>query len=271
MCSMVMKISKKGMLVVDGFFRIKLKEFLTQRLAKDDYSGIEVWIIPTRTEIITLASRMQTECPWWEEPVDPGIDQRSSEEVWLPWRLCRAFPGKVAARGLCAFVQMESLHCKLLGGLARQSPTMGCCSSSWRVGPRATGSWVSGKLQGQRAKSMKFLDGVMIHSEDPVNYYIDTVMCHILLRYAVLGITVKIMLSWTQVVRPGLGASGPLALTTWALWTLKMRYYPPFPSWDRRLGRQSCLSCPNQCPLHNRVSLAPGSGGAKIIQQTTQS
>lgn len=42
MCSMVMKISKKGMLVVDGFFRIKLKEFLTQRLAKDDYSGIEV-------------------------------------------------------------------------------------------------------------------------------------------------------------------------------------------------------------------------------------
>lgn len=61
---------------------------------------------------------------------------------------------------------------------------------------------------------MKFLDGVMIHSEDPVNYYIDTVMCHILLRYAVLGITVKIMLSWTQVVRLGLGASGPLALTT---------------------------------------------------------
>lgn len=28
----------------------------------------------------------------------------------------------------------------------------------------------SGKCQGQKAKSMKFVDGLMIHSGDPVNY-----------------------------------------------------------------------------------------------------
>lgn len=39
---MVVKISKKRTFVVDGFFRIKLNEFLTQRLAEDDCSGIEV-------------------------------------------------------------------------------------------------------------------------------------------------------------------------------------------------------------------------------------
>lgn len=87
---------------------------------------------------------------------------------------------------------------------------------------------VSGKLRGQRAKSMKFVDGLMIHSGDPVNYYVDTAVRHVLLRqgeYAapttpprahpasfavgptltcpcfrssagVLGIKVKIMLPW---------------------------------------------------------------------------
>ena len=41
---------------------------------------------------------------------------------------------------------------------------------------------VSGKLRGQRAKSMKFVDGLMIHSGDPVNDYIDTAVRHVLLR-----------------------------------------------------------------------------------------
>merc|ERR1712203_4483 len=55
---------------------------------------------------------------------------------------------------------------------------------------------VSGKLRGQRAKSMKFVDGLMIHSGDPVNYYVDTAVRHVLLRQGVLGIKIKIMLPW---------------------------------------------------------------------------
>ena len=44
--------------------------------------------------------------------------------------------------------------------------------------------------------SMKFVDGLMVHSGDPVNYYVDTVMLHILPRQGVLGIKVKTMLPW---------------------------------------------------------------------------
>ncbi|RAM39443.1 hypothetical protein DOZ52_29235 [Enterobacter hormaechei] len=36
----------------------------------------------------------------------------------------------------------------------------------------------------------------MIHSGDPVNYYVDTAVRHVLLRQGVLGIKVKIMLPW---------------------------------------------------------------------------
>ena len=51
---------------------------------------------------------------------------------------------------------------------------------------------VSGKLRGQRAKSMKFVDGLMIHSGDPVNDYVDSACRHVLLRQGVLGIKVMI-------------------------------------------------------------------------------
>ena len=69
---------------------------------------------------------------------------------------------------------------------------------------------VSGKLRGQRAKAMKFVDGVMIHSGNPVNDYIQEAVRHVQMRQGlnvktmnrklisncegVLGIKVKIML-----------------------------------------------------------------------------
>ncbi|CAH1975667.1 unnamed protein product [Acanthoscelides obtectus] len=62
---------------------------------------------------------------------------------------------------------------------------------------------VSGKLRGQRAKSMKFVDGLMIHSGDPCNDYVDTATRHVLLRQGVLGIKVKIMLPWDPTGKTG--------------------------------------------------------------------
>lgn len=41
---------------------------------------------------------------------------------------------------------------------------------------------VSGKLRGQRAKSMKFVDGLMIHSGEPTKTYVDTAVRHVYLR-----------------------------------------------------------------------------------------
>lgn len=49
---------------------------------------------------------------------------------------------------------------------------------------------VSGKLRAQRAKAMKFKDGYMISSGQPVNDYIDSAVRHVLLRQGVLGIKV---------------------------------------------------------------------------------
>ena len=42
-----------------GVFKAELNEFFTKELAEDGYSGVEVRVTPTRTEIIILATRTQ--------------------------------------------------------------------------------------------------------------------------------------------------------------------------------------------------------------------
>ena len=42
---------------------------------------------------------------------------------------------------------------------------------------------------------MKFVDGLMIHSGDPMNDYVDAACRHVLLRQGVLGIKV----SWLKI------------------------------------------------------------------------
>ena len=80
----------------------------------------------------------------------------------------------------------RGLQHTLLGGLVGV-----CCGSSWRAGGKAASAWETLGTEGQTHEVM---DGLMIHSGDPVNSYADTTWLHILLRQGVLGIKVKIML-----------------------------------------------------------------------------
>merc|ERR1712107_513207 len=103
---------------------------------------------------------------------------------------------KVQTRGLCAIAQAESLRYKLIGGLAVRRACYGVLRFIMESGAKGCEVVVSGKLRGQRAKAMKFVDGLMIHSGDPCNDYVDSACRHVLLRQGVLGIKVKIMLPW---------------------------------------------------------------------------
>uniref|UniRef100_A0A8D0PUG6 Small ribosomal subunit protein uS3 n=1 Tax=Sus scrofa TaxID=9823 RepID=A0A8D0PUG6_PIG len=208
---MAVQISKKRKFVADGIFKAELNEFLTRELAEDGYSGVEVRVTPTRTEIIILATRtqnvlgekgrrireltavVQKRFGFPEGSVELKTVMNVSRHACFPLKL---YAEKVATRGLCAIAQAESLRYKLLGGLAVRRACYGVLRFIMESGAKGCEVVVSGKLRGQRAKSMKFVDGLMIHSGDPVNYYVDTAVRHVLLRQGVLGIKVKIMLPW---------------------------------------------------------------------------
>jgi len=200
---MSLAISKKRKFVADGMFKAELNEFLTRELAEDGYSGVEVRVTPQRTEIIIMATKTQN--------VLGEKGRRIRELTAVVQKRFNFAPGtvelyaeKVATRGLCAIAQAESLRYKLTGGLAVRRACYGVLRFIMESGAKGCEVVVSGKLRGQRAKSMKFVDGLMIHSGDPCNDYVDTATRHVLLRQGVLGIKVKIMLPYDP-----LGKIGP--------------------------------------------------------------
>ena len=92
---------------------------------------------------------------------------------------------KVAARGLCAIAQCESLRYKLIGGLAVRRACYGVLRFIMESGAKGCEVIVSGKLRGQRAKSMKFVDGFMIHAGFPTMEFIDSAVTHVHLRQGI--------------------------------------------------------------------------------------
>jgi len=190
-----LQVSKKRKFVREGLFRAELNEFLMRELAEDGYSGLEIRVAPNRTEIIIMATRTQNVLG------DKGRRIRELTSVvtkrfGFAHGSIELYAEKVGVRGLCAIAQAESLRYKLVGGLAVRRACYGVLRFIMESGAKGCEVVVSGKLRGQRAKSMKFVDGLMIHSGDPTNHYVDTATRHVLLRQGVLGIKVKIMLPW---------------------------------------------------------------------------
>merc|ERR1712212_38246 len=186
-------ISKVHKFVKDGLFRAELDQMLWLELAEDGYSGCEVRHSPHRIECIIMATRTQS--------VLGEKGRRIRELTALVQKRFNFKEGqlelyaeKVANRGLSATAQCESLRYKLLGGLAVRRACYGVLRFVMESGAKGVEVVVSGKLRGQRAKAMKFTDGLMIHSGQPVRDYVDTAVRRVKLRQGVIGIKVKIML-----------------------------------------------------------------------------
>jgi len=110
---------------------------------------------------------------------------------------------RVQNRGLCAIAQAESLKYKLLGGLAARRACYGVMRFIMENGARGVEVVISGKLRGQRAKSMVFRDGYMIKSGAATKYYVDRAVRHILLKAGVLGVNLSIMLPYDPTGKEG--------------------------------------------------------------------
>merc|ERR1712136_443262 len=187
------QISKKRKFVAGGVFKAELNSFLTRELAEDGYSGVEVRLAPTRTEIIILATRTQNVLGEKGRRIRE-LTSVVQKRFGFQEGSVELYAEKVATRGLSAIAQAESLRYKLIGGLAVRRACYGVLRFIMESGAKGREVVVSGKLRGQRAKAMKFVDGLMIHSGNPPEEYVDTAVRHVLLRQGVLGIKVKIML-----------------------------------------------------------------------------
>ncbi|CAM9108078.1 unnamed protein product [Lampetra fluviatilis] len=132
MATQMSKKKKKTKFVADGVFKAEKDEFRTRELAEDGDSGVEVRVTPTRTAIITLAARTQNVLG------EKGRRIRASSP-----RPVRVAALQAAGREAGPAVRAATVRCA-----SSWSGAEGCEVEVVVV--------VSGKLRGQRAKSMKF-------------------------------------------------------------------------------------------------------------------
>ena len=189
--------------MADGVFYAELNEFLTRQLADDGYSGLEIRVTPIRTEVIIRATRTQGVLGERGRRIKE-LTALVQKRFGFSENAIELFVERVENRGLCAIAQCESLRSKLLSGVAVRKACTSLIRFIMESGAKGVEIIVAGKVRGQRAKSMKFVEGFMVHSGNPIREYIDFAVRHVLLRQGVLGVKVKIMLPHDLT-----GATGP--------------------------------------------------------------
>eukprot|EP01071_Lankesteria_metandrocarpae_P014277 Lankesteria_metandrocarpae@DN8290_c0_g1_i1.p1 len=189
------QLSRKRKFIKDGVFQAELNEFLSRTLAEDGYSGVEVRVTPTKTEIIISATRPRA--------VLGDRGRRIRELTAVVQKRFGFAPGSVDLladrlnyRGLCAMAQAESLRYKLLKGLTPRRACFGVLRQIMEAGAEGCEIIVSGKLRGQRAKSVKFKDGYILSTGEPVRTYVNTATRCVMMRQGMMGVKVQIMLPY---------------------------------------------------------------------------
>jgi small subunit ribosomal protein S3e len=206
------QVSKKRKFVADGIFYAELNEFLQRELGEDGYSGVEVRVTPVRTEIVIRATRTQNVLGEKGQRIRE-LTSLVQKRFNFPANNVELYAERVQNRALCAIAQAESLKYKLLGGLAVRRACYGVVRYIMENGAKGVQVIISGKLGGQRAKAMKFRDGYMIKSGEPVKHYIDKAIRHILLKQGCLGINLQIMLPYDPEGKEGCAYMQPDVVT----------------------------------------------------------
>merc|ERR1712087_153153 len=238
------QISKKRKFVSDGVFYAELNELFARELAEEGYSGVEVRVTPSRTEIIIRATRTKDVL---------GVKGRRIRELTsvvqkrfkFPEDTVELYAERVTNRALCAVAQAESLRFRLLEGLAVRRACYGVLRFIMENKALGCEVVVSGKLRAQRAKSMKFRDGYMLKAGQPAKEFVDTAVRHVLLKQGVLGVKVSIMLPWDPTVKGHLEKPQPDVIKVLEPKPDPVILQPPTASKEyQELGTEPALSPP---------------------------
>ena len=160
--------------MADGVFYAELNEFFQRELAEEGYSGVEVRVTPTVTDIsmplfpfssilashayqiIVIRATHTQEVLGEQGRRIRELTSLIQKRFKFPENSVSLYAAKVQNRGLSAVAQCESLRYKLLNGLAVRRACYGVLRFIMESGAKGCEVVVSGKLRAARAKSMKF-------------------------------------------------------------------------------------------------------------------
>ena len=206
--------STKRKFINDGVFRAEVNELLQGALAEFGFSGIEVNFTKGKTEVRVLVSQFNK---LMDAKAKSGIkinelkgliEQRFGFNRNQEHKFSLVVK-RTSHRGIEAQEQAEYLKKRLLMGTPARSAAMNVIRNMLNKGAKGCEVIISGKLRQQRAKSMKYKDGFMIHTGQPQKIFISAAVRHLELRQGIMGIKVKIMLPYNPAAASGKGFGIP--------------------------------------------------------------
>ena len=195
------RLSTQKKFVADGVFKAEVNQLLQKSLADFGYSGLEVNFTKNFTEVRVLVSK-------FDELMDPtkqsgikikelqGLVEQRFNLTNNPDFTLKLTAKKVNHRGVNAQEQCEVMKKKLLLGLPVRSAALSVIKQMRLKEAKGCEIIVSGKLRQQRAKSVKFKDGYIIHTGQPRKIFLDIATRHVFLKQGIIGVKVKIMLPY---------------------------------------------------------------------------
>jgi small subunit ribosomal protein S3e len=206
--------STKRKFINDGVFRAEVNELLQGALAEFGFSGIEVNFTKGKTEVRVLVSQFNK---LMDAKAKSGIKINELKGLIEqrfgfnrnPEHKFSLVVKRTNHRGIEAQEQAEYLKKRLLMGTPARSAAMNVIRNMLNKGAKGCEVIISGKLRQQRAKSMKYKDGFMIHTGQPQKIFISAAVRHLELRQGIMGIKVKIMLPYNPAAATGKGFGIP--------------------------------------------------------------
>lgn len=181
--------------VEKGVMNAELNEFFAKEFQEEVYSGMEMkpHEIPVQ---ITIRVNKTHEV----------IGERKSRLNRIKHVLMERFPllrmgveinvEMVKNKGLCPKTQAEYIKAKLLENIPFRRAVNSVMRSIRESGAQGCAIIVSGKLKGQRAKSVKYTDGLLIHTGSSKDDYVKEALSIVHMKQGVIGIKVRIMLPY---------------------------------------------------------------------------
>lgn len=186
------KMNRKKKFVADGVFQAELHSFFSRALDDCGYAGFELTATLPKPEIRIRATKVKA--------LSDNNNRKIRElESVIQKRFGYGEDGisitfeRINQKGLCAAAMAESLKLKLVSQIPLRLAANSIIKQALAEKAKGCEVIISGKLQQQRAKSMKFKSGYMISSGQPKLDHLDVAVRHVFFKQGIMGVKVKIM------------------------------------------------------------------------------
>ena len=178
-----------------GLMQAELNEFFSAELREEGYSGMEINAHEMPVQITLRVTKTQE-----------VFGDKKKRINLIKHVLMERFPYLKAGveinveliknKGLCPKTQAEYIRSKMIENVGFRKAVNSTIKTIRDSGAQGCLIIISGKLKGQRAKSVKYGDGLIIHTGNDKNIYVKEALSTVHLKQGVLGIKVKIMLPY---------------------------------------------------------------------------